>query len=246
MATKETETGLTIYEGERYMIATEQGRDAGQILSDSLPEGETLDVFDLPIIKVPAGGGSGFDLPGGEVAKTFEGVLILRQPVRAYWQESFAAGGGGSPPDCSSEDAIVGHGNPGGECNLCALSEFGTAVKDDGSEAAGQACRQITRMFILQPTGILPVMLTLPPSSGKAARQYTNGVVGRLARPYWSVVTRVGLESAQSRDGIKFSRARFEVAWLMSPEDAAVFQAYRDSMIGTLRTRRVGRDEVGY
>ncbi len=237
-------TELALYQGERYAIVEHGGRDMALALQDSLAPGETLDVFNLPIVKIPAGGGRAFDLPTGEAAQSFDGIIILRQPVRAYWRESFAVTGGGSPPDCSSADSIRGEGDPGGACASCRLSDYGSATGDDGGQKAGQACRQITRLFVLRPESLLPTLLLLPPSSYKAAKDYVVGTLAAHSRHYSAVTTRIGLEQAQSRDGIKYSRVTLEIAGLLSPEDEEAITEYRKAIIPSLRGMTVTQEEM--
>ena len=151
---------LKIIDTNTYAVL-QPGNDALTILEDTLAPGEQLDVFSLPCIKAPAGGGGTWELPNGESAKEIQAIVLHRQVVRAYWGASFEESGGGSPPDCSSMDAIIGEGDPGGVCRFCPNNAWGSG-KDNG-----KACRQITRLFLLFPDSILPVLLSLPPSSFK-------------------------------------------------------------------------------
>ena len=203
--------------------------DAAQVLSETLAEGESVSYEDLARIKTPAGGGKAWEMPSGDVSKTYEGVLLLRQPVRAYWPTSIDATGGGDPPDCSSLDSITGVGRPGGDCATCPMNAWGSA----GEGRRGKACRQITRMFFLLPDSLLPVLYPAPPSAYALAKSY----VLRLAAqgvPYHQVVTQVGLESAQNQDGVGYSRPIFTSLGPVGAGEAERLAEYRAGILPVL------------
>jgi len=219
MATKNTE--VTKPE-ERALIANPDGlRDVMQMLAP----GEQLDVFSFPTVKIPAGGGRAWDLPSGESSKELTGVIVVRTLVRSYWKASFDESGGGSPPDCVSLDNEHGIGDPGGECASCPLNQFGSG-KDNA-----KACRQITRLFLLQPDNLLPIFLPLPPSSYKICQNYVVSLMGR-GIPLWETVTTIGLEQDKSGTGIVYSVPVFRaVGERLSEADRASVKVYRAGLL---------------
>jgi len=230
-------TSITPYKADQFALLTPEGQRAAQAIQASLAPGETIDVFDLPCIRIPAGGGKNWDLPDGTSAPVIEGIILLRQPVRAYWASSFDESGGGSPPDCSSPDGITGLGDPGGRCAACPMAEFGSG-KD-----TTQACRLITRLFILRPAGILPTLISLPPTSYKAAKNYVLSTIANHGAPYWAAITRIGLFQAKSAGGISYSQATLTVGEILTGSQAAAVAQVRADLMPTLQEMPVAASE---
>lgn len=177
---------------------------------------------ELARIKIPAGGGKAWELPDGKVATEFSGVVIYAQDSRAYWKEGLDDGAGaGKPPDCASDDAETGHGDPGGACAHCPLAEF-------GSDGRGQACKQVRLLFVLLPGELLPVVVSLPPTSLKPARSFMLRLASKGV-PYYGVVTKFLLEGTKNPEGIDYSVVKLEVAEKMDTEGVAKFRKVRDA-----------------
>jgi hypothetical protein len=191
--------------------------------------------FDFDRIKIPAGGGLAFNvttLEGEDSEKTITGVIVLARDARAYWQKSLDEGGGNQPPDCHSNDGIVGIGTPGGDCAKCSFAQFGSDTKVvNGAtvQGRGQACKAIRQLFLLRNDSLLPVVLALPPTSLKAAKQYMLRLAGQGV-PYWAVVTKIGLEQTQNAGGIKYSKATFAFAGMLSDDQKAKAKQYSDML----------------
>jgi len=165
-----------------------------------------LSEFDLPRIKMPAGGATSWIVPTleGESSEPYvEGVIVLARDTRAYYARPIAESGGGQPPDCSSADAIKGTGDPGGACMACPLSKYGSAPG-----GRGQACKQMKQLFVLRGVQLLPEVVTLPPTSLRAAKHYMLQLTSQ-GMPYYAVVTKIGLERTKNSQGIAYSRATF-------------------------------------
>ena len=207
-----------------------------EAISGSLAPGERFDPSLLDRVKNPTGGGKNWELADGTATKTIEGVIILRQPVRAYWKERYS--GAGAPPNCSSMDLQWGMGDNGSgagrhACETCPMAQFGTAVDDKGEEAAGQACRQLTRIFVLQPDSALPIMLALPPTSYRDGQRYNLRLATR-GKPLHSVVTSIGLDQKASQGGISYSFATFSAVRDLEPGEIEQVDAYRRQMVPVL------------
>jgi hypothetical protein len=190
--------------------------------------GEKLEVFDLDRIRVPAGGSLTWEIPtltGEEEAKTVEGVVIAFSDRRAFWRESFDATGGGTPPDCSSDDCIVGVGDPGGTCATCALAKFGSARDGEGD---GQACKQVRLLFLVRPADLLPIVVAVPPSSLKNVRRHFLRLASQ-SMPYYGVVWSFELAKDKSKGGITYSKIVPKLKAVLPPEEAARMKAYSDA-----------------
>ncbi len=178
----------------------------GDIIRENLG-GEQISAFDLDRIIVPAGGVTTWTVPtleGEEEMKALSGIIVHTKNPRVYWQEDF--GGGGTPPDCVSEDGIEGLGDPGGKCAQCALSQFGT-----GKSGRSQACHQRRLLFLVQPDSLLPLVIDVPPSSLKPSKKYLLRLASQR-KPAYSVVTTLTLVKAQNQDGIAYGQIAFAAA----------------------------------
>jgi hypothetical protein len=205
----------------QFMVLANPGA-AIEALKSNL-DGETLSPFDLDRVTIPAGGGSQWCIPtleGEQVAAEITGVIVAVQNCRAYWQESFDSSGGGTPPDCVSEDVVTGIGNPGGVCQKCPMAAFGS-----DNRGKGQACKQIKRLFLLRPDSMLPLVVTLPPTSIRPAQRYLLRLAGRGLK-YQGVVTRITLEKEKNSGGIAYSKAVFGMVAALDAGQAKVMEDY--------------------
>lgn len=200
-------------------------------LAEVLAPGETLSFLDLPRLRVPAGGATTWELPDGGAAKVIEAVILHRQPTRAYWPTAFD--GATVPPACSSADAVIGIGDPGGECSRCPYAQFGS----DGGK--GQACHLITRVF-LDLGGPVPWLLQVPPSGFGRLRQFVIQLALTRNLPYWGVMVRISLEKAQSASGIAYSTPAYEVANVLGEDARARAEHLRSQLLPVVGAIPVG------
>lgn len=224
----------------QYAIAQPESSDVIAAMQQALAPGETLSFTSLRQLRVPAGGGQTWEFEDGQAVRTFDGVLLLRQPVRAYWHDPFS--GEGAPPDCASNDGITGTGDPGGECSICPKNAWGSAADETGQERKGKACRQIARLFVITPDTFLPLLLPAPPSSYKRVLTYVLRLADRGLR-YHHVVTRFGLEKAES-SGFKYSAVKLEQVGLLSEGERAAMDRHRARMEPALRGIAVEAEEA--
>ena len=242
MATKHS-TALTIISPDKYMIVGD-AESVKAYLEEALAPGEQLNIGDLPIIKVPHGATS-WELPNGETVKQLDCIIIHRQPTRAYWYE--AAGDEGTPPDCTSVDAIHGNGlydgthftaeveaaNPGGRCDTCPMSEWSS--KGDGSKA--QACRLRTNLYVVLPDAVLPATLVLAPTSHDAAKQYALAL--GAVHKYVTRLTLVAMGSGPRQ----YNVVAFTSMGPIPVETLPKVLAYRQGMLTFFRTKPVVTEE---
>jgi len=186
-----------------------------------------LSEFDLPRIKMPAGGGLQWAVPtleGEAMEPSIEGVIVLARDTRAYYSQPISETGGSQPPDCWSADGAAGCGKPGGACLACPLAQYGSAPG-----GRGQACKQIKQLFVLRGSLLLPEVVTLPPTSLKAAKQYLLKLTSQGV-PYYAVVTRIGLERTKNAQGIAYSRAVLAFVRRLAPEEVERAREYHEML----------------
>lgn len=203
-----------------------------------------LSAFDLTRIKVPTGGSMFWAIPspeGDQPAKSFDGVILDYRDVRSYWEKDLGAGGGGAPPDCSSEDAEHGNGRYGidsdenrtGLCATCPQSQWGSKT---GSR--GQACRLTRQVFLLRDSELMPTLLSVPVSSQQPFRKFLLGLASTGISPY-EVVTTFELVKATSKTGIDYARIQASTTKdkRIPAEEMAWISEYRDKFLPALRAK---------
>ena len=175
--------------------------------------GSEVSEFDLDRVGLPGAGGLAWTVPdinGEPVARTeLRGVILLHGNRRAYWEESFEDSGGGSPPDCLSNDGVHGSGRIAGDekkragidrqCRQCPMSQWGSA-----SSGEGQACQQRKLLFFLRPGDTLPLVIDLAPTSLRPLSRFMLRLTSRGISCHGAEVA-LGLKSTQSKGGITYS-----------------------------------------
>lgn len=189
-----------------------------------------LTARDLPKIKIPSSGSKFWTLPtvdGDKPSDSFTGIVLMARDGRVYWEKGVDEGGGGSPPDCSSNDGEIGYGirmeedDPGPHScvgdNLkgvppCPFSLF----KSDGGR--GQKCKQIKVVFVLRQSEFLPTVLVLPPTSLKNAKDMLVRIISQ-GKNWYDYEIKWSLEVTENPDKIKYSKAVPTIVRELSPDE---------------------------
>jgi hypothetical protein len=224
---KKNEVAVTNGADEVFPLAI-SGTNLREVMAETLGS-ETLDMLDLERIKVPSQGSTLWTidgLDGEETIKEVEGVLIWHRNVRLYWKASIDDAGGGAPPDCVSDDAINGVGDPGGLCLSCPKAAWGTAK---GGTAAGQSCQQRHVMCILQANSVLPTIISAPPTSLKSVKHFLVKLARHSIRAH-DIVIGFTLEPDKNAAGTKYSRIKLRRVGNLTDEQKAAVRAYRDAI----------------
>lgn len=171
--------------------------------------------FSFDRIRLPAGGGTAFEIPSEEgddyeMAKDIMGVIVYNHPVFAYYRDKYT--GGNNPPDCGSFDGVTGIGTPGGSCADCPYNRFGSG---DGQS---KLCKNKRMLYVLREGELFPITLSLPTGSLKA---FTNYVKSQLSkgRKLNRVVTKISLKKATNASGIAFSQAVFSFIRMLDADE---------------------------
>jgi len=213
---------LVTMENSGYLAATV---NLGDLFSEEM-DGLTP-TFDR--IKIPAGGGISYEVPGDDPSspdsvKEFKAVVLYHHPIHSYYKEKF--NGGNMPPDCSSMDGKLGIEGESGECKACAgcpFSKFGSG------ENGGMACKQKRRVYLLREGEILPVILTIPTGSIKEFTKYVTRLLQKGKKTN-SVVTRFTLKKAQNSTGINFSQVVCSVERELTPDEQKCIAAMTEQV----------------
>lgn len=196
--------------------------------------------FDLDRIKIPSGGGRTWLVPGlegDEDLREIDGIVVYWRDPRAFWRSKLDDSGGGTPPDCASEDGEIGVGDPGGPCATCPYARWGSKGELFGDESRGQACKQMRLLFVLRPESILPVAMPLPPTSIRPVKQFFLRLAQK-ATPYYGVAISLGLEQDKNAGGIVYSKVVPKLVSVLDADQRAAVKSYRDSIRASLDTVR--------
>lgn len=172
----------------------------------------SFQLFDM--VKSPSGGSTVFSVPGlsGEEAeKELTGIILDYTTPRAYWATSDPVEG--MPPTCLSKDSLISA--DGKVCAHCPCNDFGS--KDGESNA--KACKESVLLFLLRPGSVFPLLVRVPVTSKKLFLKYTTRLVSRLT-PLSSVVTKITLEKATSREGKPYALFHFDAVEVLGSEEA--------------------------
>lgn len=220
---------IELHEPHNYPVLAESG-EAVELIELNFGSSE-ISEFDLDRIKVPAGGSTAWEVPtldGYESEKTVEGIIVFQRNSRTYWASTFEDSGGGTAPDCTSRDGIIGEGlygvgseeNPKGSCRTCPMSQWGSA-----RDGYGQACSANIVLFVVREGELLPTMIIVPPSSIKPIRQYLLRLTSKNV-PYYKAITKFELEKATSNSGITYSRIKPSLVEVLAAPEAELSAQY--------------------
>jgi hypothetical protein len=206
-----------------YVALSHTPQEVQDILKANLG-GQELSPFDLPKVKIPGAGGTTWEIPGldgDKPSKTLEGIVIHFKLIRSYWPGEFK---GSEPPACSSTDNHVGVGDPGGLCETCPFSQFGS-----DKTGRGQACKQLEQWFLLPENALLPLVLALPPKSLGPARKYRLNLTNAMLQLN-QVVTSLTLAKDTNPDGQEYAYAVPALGHRLDADEAQRAAAYAASI----------------
>jgi hypothetical protein len=211
-----------------YAVMQYKAEDVLDIIKESLGN-DRLRATDLDRITVPTGGGRLWTVPtleGEQNVSTISGVVLVWKQQRAYWQSAYD--GGNVPPDCYSDDDVMGHCaiesglNLGGECASCPMSQWGTKRGQDGNASKGQACKQIRQLYLLRSDSLLPVAISVPPTSLSAVKKYFLRLAANGLKPS-AVVTALTLTKVKAQNVPEYSQITLAMESRLTPQEAAAF-----------------------
>lgn len=233
-----SESGLALVDTTSYALVNSPNRLAAMVFN---LKDEQLSEFDLDRVKVPAGGGTAFQLPTPEGIKNSDelvGIVLHFGQRRSYWSDPNPTG---VPPSCYSIDGLVGIGDrdlgPGDsgrhDCSTCPHNQFGSAVKIEKGEAKqgkGKRCREMRVMLILREIDTLPIVVLAPPTSIKPLKKWLMELPVFMYR----AVIRLTLEQDKA-DNIVYSKLVPECVGEISEEAGKALEAYAATLGKVLR-----------
>ena len=197
-------------------------------------------------IKIPSGGGIAFEVPGDDPAspdikKELIGVVVDHYPANGHWETEY--NGEKNPPVCASLDGKWGTNTQTGEriaCKTCPLNAFGT----DSKTGRGKACKNMWRLFLLQPDGgVFPIMVTLPPTSRRAWIDFAQKRIFGKGRELYETMVKITLAKEKNKDGVEYAKAQFAIMGALSEEAAQRMQEYSAAVMGMTREVEITDDD---
>jgi len=195
-----------------------------EVLATNFPKGVTPS--DLDRIKVPAGGATSWEittLKGTESVKAIEGIILVADDNRVFYKDAYD--GENTPPDCFSPDGEIGFGEPGGECKVCPLAQWGSA-----ENGVGQACSLRKNMLILKPDALLPVIISAPPGSIGTVTDYLKRITS-AGLPHFAVVTALKLGKKKSDSGITYAVIEPDFVRELTDDEIEKMREYRTQVV---------------
>lgn len=191
------------------------GNNVGDVLTQNLG-GQQLSQFDLERIGVAAQGMPYFVAKHAdevEQVKEFDAILLLQSASRAFWHKSFEESGGGSLPDCKSEDLRMGMGTPDGPdmavsqhaCATCPHNQWGS-----GKNGIGKRCAETLALFVLRADKAhrkLPSVILIKPGSLRGIRDYMVAISAD-GFGYDGLVHHFSVVPDTSKTGVKYGRVK--------------------------------------
>ena len=180
-------------------------------------------------VKIPSGGQLQFEIPtedpdNPDYAKYLEGVIVYSHNANAYWPtgEDYDDN---TPPACQSTDGKVGYGAPGGLCADCVYNRFGSDPKGTGK---GKACKNQRVVYLLQSGEMMPIQLSLAPTSIRPYTDFVNAAFLSRRRGVCGGLVRIGLKKKNNGKD-DYSVATFQKVRDFTGDELAQIRAYADS-----------------
>lgn len=186
-------------------------------------DGAPISESNLTKIKIPSGGATFFTVPtldGENPEKALVGTVVFHRPGRVYYSTPFSdASDENRFPDCFSGNGLVGIGKPGGDCESCALSQFGSATRN-GKPAQGKACGERKTLYMIRGDQMMPDVISLPPTSIGACNQFLFKLAASGVK-YHDALISITLERERSSENIDYAEARFSFVRRLNEQEAS-------------------------
>jgi hypothetical protein len=177
----------------------------------------------FPQIKMPLLGNTSWVVPSteGDVdTKSFSGIILHIQKERGLFDKDYTPG---ARPYCSSDNGLVGIGEPGGSCETCPNSQF-------GPNNERPACAEKRAVYILMKEEIIPMVLRITPSSFKTLDNYCL-TASRKLKSYKAFETKFSLKAVKAGVGTTVSEVVFEIDSVLDREAVNSVEQVRQSLL---------------
>jgi len=215
----------------------ERREELKQLLVSNLGN-DQIRAFDLDRVRVPSGGGKSWMMPtleGEKAIPEINGIVLHWKPKRAYWSQEITQGE--TAPECKSEDGVLGFGTPGGQCNECPYSKWGSGKN------GGQRCKLMRFLFMVTPQDLLPFIVIIPPTSVDPIRKYFMRLISKGLR-YYSVETKLRLVEYKNAQGIKYSRVDPIMGRMIDPDTVKSVEDFLKNTLSAFENTTMDSDDL--
>jgi len=215
-------------------LMTQSDSQAMQELLQENLGGMTLSPDDLVKVQIPTGGATTWEIPTGEgdevdAVRAITGTVIAQMPMRLAFN-------GEKQLVCKSEDAITGNPTgesfdgltPSGNCANCPLNKW-------GSKGRGKACADKMRLYVMRDDDVLPILITLPPTSLAAWRKYVISLATSTKKSYHAVKTNITLKKIAQDGRDPYSIVQFGFNAHLDEGESAYLDTFRIDFMGMLK-----------
>jgi hypothetical protein len=200
--------------------------------------------LDMPRIKIPSGGGTAWEIPGGDPVKELECLVLGAAKARVFYIDTNATG---TPPDCQSNDMETGFGmisegntiNRSRRCETCPNNRWGS----DPKGGKGKACSERMLLAVQLKDALVPFCLSLPPTSVKIMSDFIKSVVNKNRKPITNFVVKLGLQKMTSGTN-SFAVIAPTVKGVLPEEVKPIMKAMRAQAEAMLKTMPVSDSEI--
>ncbi len=255
---------LTVLKPSEIAALDPQSRKVAALIYNIQQSGGVTEA-DIRRVKNPSGGGLMFEIENAsgdpEPVRDLVGIPLIVVPRRQLWGDKKI--GSGDRPVCSSTDLIHGVKRrddktgavdisqnildiaiPGGADGLCAgcpFDEWGTAVKQDGTPGEGKRCQESRVIYFLRVGDILPVKLTIPPSSLGNFRKSLK----QLPDKFDQCVVRIYITKGKNGDGQDVGMFNIEPKSTLDDEAVERLNAFRPLFQKVIENATAERTDAG-
>lgn len=176
---------------------------------------EGLGAIQLTRVNVPNGGATAWDVDD-EDEDALVGVIVAKFNRNYYYDRPFDPNDEDNRPACMSRDGKTGV-TIDGEIRECASCPFNQWTDE------GKKCTNKVDLYLLRSGEMLPLQVTLPPTSLKSLKDYVKKLLNKGSR-LATVVTSITLERVKGN--FTYSQAKFEMVEKLDAEGKAAMKAY--------------------
>lgn len=247
---KESKGELVAANAGGYLALTSEAAAAVQERMVNFAPGEKFMESDLLRVKVPAGGGVKWCIPGvdGESYEpTLTGIMCLYTARGFVWPTEGQAVEG-TQPVLITKDMIRAFrvGDDTGTVDMESLEPF---RHDDGSydwrgltgdggplgwgtaaNGTGKRAKEVRVVGILRPGDAMPLVLSIPGGSLKGFTQFMR----RLPIPFFRAIVELSLIKAKNSQGIEFAQVVPKLVGALSAEQGEVIRANYVSLLSAV------------
>jgi hypothetical protein len=165
---------------------------------------------------------------GKQIFETLDAVILHIGNERAYYEQEWGTGDN-TPPDCSSDNGVIGIGSPGGKCVDCEFAQFGP-----NNEAP--QCSQKKPLYLLVPeiNPINPVVLYATGPSFPNIKKFNINLM-QFGINIYDVKVKLSLEVKKTKNNMDASIINIETIGNIKTDDPIGYEKlteYRSSLLG--------------